>query len=176
MQSSEVAVPEHRAGRLWLGFGSITAVLFALTAVLVRRSAGVAQFDEDLMASMSALRQPVLTTIAQVITDLGSYRPVAVVSFVLAVVIGYRNRRLLEPMMLLAAVEVGTSLSELLKVATARARPAMEGMLGVPVFDHSFHSSHATSGTVLYVLGALLLALTETRRARRLLLVAAGCV
>ena len=176
VQTSELVVPEDRAVRLWLGFGSTTAVLFALTALLVPHSAGVAEFDEDVMASMSALRHPVLTTIAQTITDLGSYRPVAVASFLLAVLIGWRARRLLEPVVLLAAVEVATSLVELLKVATARARPPIGGMLGAPVFDHSFPSGHTTSGTVLYVLAAMVAAHTETRNASGRLLMAAGCV
>ena len=176
MQSSELVVTENRAAQLWLGFGSMTAVLLALTAVLVPRSAGVAQFDVNVMASMSALRQPVLTTGMTIITDLGSYRPVTVFSIVLALVVGYRTRRLLEPLVLLAAVEAGSSLVEVLKVVTDRARPPMEGMLGAPVFDHSFPSGHTTSGTVLYVLGALLLAQTGTRNSSRRLLVAAGCV
>ena len=145
-------------------------------AVLISRSVGVAEFDEDVTASMSTLRHPVLTAIAQIITDLGSYRPVAVVSFSLAVVVGYRTRRLLEPVVLLAAVEVGTSLVELLKVATGRARPPTDGVLGVPVFDYSFPSGHTASGTVLCVLAAVLLALTETQNSTRRLLIVAGLV
>jgi hypothetical protein len=57
-----------------------------------------------------------------------------------------------------------------------RARPPMGGMLGAPVFDYSFPSGHTTSGTVLYVLAAMLLVHTETRNTSRRLLVAAGCV
>jgi undecaprenyl-diphosphatase len=176
VQSSGLVVTESRAVRLWLALGSTTVVLFMLTVVLISRSVGVAEFDEDVTASMSTLRHPVLTSIAQIITDLGSYRPVAVVSFVLAVVVGYRTRRLLEPVVLLAAVEVGTSLVELLKVATGRARPPTEGVLGAPVFDYSFPSGHTASGTVLYVLAALLLALTETQNSTRRLLIVAGSV
>jgi membrane-associated phospholipid phosphatase len=96
---------------------------------------------------------------------------------VLALVLAYRTRRLLEPVVLLAAVEASSSLVEVLKVAINRARPPMEGMLGPPVFDYSFPSGHTGSSTVLYVLGALLLALTERwSSARRLLVAAGGCV
>jgi membrane-associated phospholipid phosphatase len=176
VQSSELVVPGDRAVRLWLGFGSTTAVLLAIAAVLVPRSVGVAQFDENMMASMAALRQPVLTTVVQTITDLGAYRPVTVFSLVLALVVGYRTRRLLEPLVLLVAVEASSSLVEVLKVATERTRPPIEGMLGGPVFEYSFPSGHTASGTVLYVLGALLLARPETRDSGRRLLVAAGCI
>jgi membrane-associated phospholipid phosphatase len=177
VQSNELVSPEDRAARLWLGFGSTAAVLLLLTAVLAPRSGGVAQFDEDVMSSMSALRHPFLTRFAQVITDLGSHRPVTVVSIGLAIVLAYRTRRLLEPLVLLAAVEASSSLVEVLKVATDRARPPIEGMLGPPVFDYSFPSGHTASSTVVCVLGALLLALSERwSSAWRLLVAAGGCV
>jgi membrane-associated phospholipid phosphatase len=177
VQSNELALPERRAARLWFGFGSTTAVLLFLTAVLVPRSGGVAPFDEDVMVSMTALRHPALTRVAQVITDLGTYRPVTVVSIGLALVLAYRTRRLLEPVVLLAAVEASSSLVDVLKVIIGRTRPPMGGMLGPPVFDSSFPSGHAASSTVVYVLGALLLAVTERwSSARRLLVAAGGCV
>ena len=166
-RSSELVVPGGRAARLWLGFGAMTAVLFALTAVLVPRSAVVADLDDTVMALMSAIRQPALTTVVQFITDLGSYRPVTLFSIMLALVVGYRTRRLLEPLVLLVAVEASSSLVELFKVVTDRARPPMEGMLGAPVFDYSFPSGHTATGTVLYVLGALLLASTQNRSSGR---------
>lgn len=174
--SSGLVVAEDRAVRLWMVVGSTTAVLLALIAVLVSRISGAAQFDEGVMASMSALRQPELTNVVQIISDLGSYRPVTLFSIVLALVVGYRTRRLLEPVVLLVAVEAGSSLVELIKIATHRARPPLEGMLGAPVFDYSFPSGHTGSSTILYVLGALMLAHTQTRNSGRRLLVATGCV
>lgn len=56
-------------------------------------------------------------------------------SIVLALVVGYRTRRLLEPLVLLVAVEASSSLVEVLKVATERTRPPIGGMLGGPVFE-----------------------------------------
>jgi membrane-associated phospholipid phosphatase len=162
--------------RLWLGLGSVAAVLFALTALLVQGSAGRALLDEDVIASMSGLRRPWLTTVAQVITDLGSYRPMTIFSIVLAFVIWHRTRRLLPPVVLVAAVEVGTSLVELLKPATDRVRPPTGDVIGEPVFDSSFPSGHTVSGTVLYALAALLLAHTATRSVSRRLLGVAGCL
>jgi membrane-associated phospholipid phosphatase len=177
VQSNALALPEDRAARLWLVFGSTTALLLLLVAVLAPRSVGIAQFDEHVTASMSALRHPALTRFAQVITDLGSYRPVTAVSIGLALLLAYRTRRLLEPLVLLAAVEAASSLVEVLKTAIVRARPPLEGMLGPPVFDYSFPSGHAGSSTVVYVLGALLLAIAEHwSSARRRLMVAAGCI
>jgi membrane-associated phospholipid phosphatase len=176
-QSNELVLPDDKAARHWLGFGSTTAVLLLLVAVLVPRSAGVAEFDQDVTAWMSAFRHPALTRVAQVITDLGSYRPVTVVSIGLALVLAYRTRRLLESVVLLAAVEAASSLVEVLKAVVSRPRPPMGGMLGVPVFDYSFPSGHAASSTVVCVLGPLLLALTERWSSpRRLLVVAAGWV
>ena len=176
MQSSELVVPEDRAVRLWLGLGSASAVLFVLTALLVTSSTGVARFDNDLMALMSARRQPFLTSVAQTVTDLGSYRPVAVAQLVLAFLVGLRVRRLLEPVVLLVAVEASSSLVELFKPVIHQARPPTGEMLGAPVFDYSFPSGHAASGTVLYLLGALLLTSTEIPSSGRRLLVAASCV
>jgi undecaprenyl-diphosphatase len=177
VQSNELVLPDDRAARLWLGLGSTTAVLLFLTAVLVPRSGGVAPFDEDVMASMSALRHPVLTRVAQVVTDLGTYRPVTVASIGLALILAYRTRRLLEPVVLLAAVEAASDLVEVLKMAIGRTRPPMAGVLGPPVFDYSFPSGHSASSAVVCVLGVLLLAVTERwSSARRRLMTAAGCV
>lgn len=165
-----------RAARSWLAIASTTAVLFALSVVLVPRSVVVARFDEDVMAWMSGIRQPGLTKIVQFITDLGSYYPVTLLSLALALVLGLHTQRLLEPLVLLAALEAGSSLVDIFKVVTDRARPPIEGMLGPPVFDYSFPSGHTAGGTVLYVLGAVLLAQTQTRGSGRRLVVAAGCV
>ncbi|MFL6288578.1 MAG: phosphatase PAP2 family protein [Actinomycetes bacterium] len=163
------------ATRLWLSFGTTTAVLFALVAVLVPRRGSVAEFDQDMMASMLALRHPALTAVAQIITGFGSLWPVTLFSILVALVVGYRARRLLEPVVMLAAVEVSTTLVQLLKIAIGRARPPLDAMLGAPVFDYSFPSDHTASGTVVYLLGVLLLTVTEARNGRGRLLVTA-CV
>jgi undecaprenyl-diphosphatase len=147
-----------------------------LVAVLVLRSGIVVEFDQDVMASMSALRHPAVTAVAQLITGFGSLWPVTLFSIVVALVVGYRARRLLEPAVMLAAVEVSTQLVQLLKIAIGRARPPLDAMLGAPVFDFSFPSDHTATGTVVYVLGALLLTVTEARNCRGRLLVIAGCV
>jgi membrane-associated phospholipid phosphatase len=174
--SSELVVAEDRATRLCLSFGATTGALVALAALLVPHSAGITEFDEDVIASMSGLRQPVLTSVAQIVTGLGSLWPVTLFSIVVALVVGYRTRRLLEPAVMLAAVEVSTNLVGLIKMATGRARPPLEGMLGAPVFDYSFPSDHTASGTVVYVLGALMLTVTEPWNSRERLLVPVGCV
>jgi membrane-associated phospholipid phosphatase len=176
MPRSGLVVPEDRAVRLWVGFGATTAVLLALSAVLARGSASVAEFDQDVMAFMSAVRQPALTAAAQIVTGLGSLWPVTLFSIVVALVVGYRAQRLLEPAVMLAAVEVCAQLVQLVKTVIGRARPPLEGMLGAPVFDYSFPSDHTACGTVVYVLGALLLTVTETQNCRGRLLLAAGCV
>ena len=176
MPSSELVVAEDRATRLCLSLGATAGALVALAALLVPHSAGITEFDEDVMASMSAFRQPVLTSVAQIITGLGSLWPVTLFSIVVALVVGYRTQRLLEPAVMLAAVEVSTNLVGLIKMATGRARPPLEGMLGAPVFDYSFPSDHTASGTVVYVLGALMLTVTESWNSRGRLLVPVGCV
>ena len=174
--SSESGVPEDRAPRLWVGVAITATVLFVLTAVLVRRSAAVSRFDEYVMAAMYEARRPALNPVMQFITDLGSYQPVTVIGFLLAFVLGYRTRRLVEPVVLLAAIEVSSSLVEVIKDLNDRARAPSAGMLGDPVFDFSFPSGHTASGTVLYVLGAVLLAHTQTPPAGRRWLVAIGCL
>lgn len=174
VHTGDLVVAEAKAERPWLVLGATTTVLFALAALLVPHSSGVARFDLNVMSLMWALREPGLTTVVEFITDLGSYRPVTVIEIGLALVLAYRTRRLLEPAVLLVAVEASSSLVEVLKLVTDRPRPPLEGMLGAPVFDYSFPSGHTASGTVLYVLGALMLA--KTQRSSGRLLVAAGCL
>ncbi len=162
--------------RAWLGLGSSSAALFLLSAVLVIRLPAVARSDQAVMAAMTALRRPRLDTVAQVITGLGSYLPVTAVTLTLAVLLAVQLRRLLEPLVLVVAVEVSESLVMLFKDLIERARPPAAGMLGAPVADYSFPSGHTASGTVACLLGALLLA--HAGRAGRTgwrLLTAVGC-
>lgn len=161
--------------RAWSGLGVVAAALLLLSAVLVLRLPAVARGDEAVMAAMTALRRPQLDPVVQVVTDLGSYLPVTALSVGVAVLVGFRTRRLLEPVVLVAAVEASESLVVLVKDLTERARPPLAGMVGAPVFDYSFPSGHTTSGTIAYLLGALLLVhSTRVGRATRRVLVAAG--
>jgi membrane-associated phospholipid phosphatase len=174
--SSEVVVSEVRGARFWLVVGSATAILFGLFAIAVPRSDGVAQFDQNMLMWLSDLRRPALTSVVQFITELGTYRPVTVLSIALALILGYRTQRLLEPLVLLLAVEASSSLVDLFKMVVDRARPPLGGMLGAPVFDYSFPSGHTGASTVLYILGAVLLAQTQTRNFGRRQIIAGGCV
>ena len=163
-----------KPGRAWLGLGAVSAALFLLCAVLVLRPA-VARWDRGASDAMTALRRPGLDAVVQVVTDLGSYLPVTGLMVALALLLGLRSRRLLEPVVLVAAVEASESLVMVVKDLTERARPPVAGMLGAPVADYSFPSGHTASGTVLYLLGALLLAHgSRTDRAGWRVLVAAG--
>jgi len=154
----------------------MTTVLFTVTAVVVARSARVAQLDEDVLASLSALRGPRLDPVMQFITDLGSNGPFALMSLVLAFVLACRTRRLVEPLVFLAMIEASLSLVQVIKGISDRARPPIGGMLGEPVFDFSFPSGHTASGTVVYVLGAVLLTHNHAPTAVRRVLVAGGCL
>ena len=66
--NSAVLVPGVRGERFWLVVGSATAILFGLFAVVVPRSNGVAQFDENTLMWLSDLRRPALTSVMQFIS------------------------------------------------------------------------------------------------------------
>lgn len=167
-----------KPARAWLGLGAVAAALFLLCAVLVLRLSAVTRWEQRALAAVTALRRPRLDPVVDVITDLGSYLPVTAVMVALASMLGLWSRRLLEPVVLVTAVEASESLVMVVKDLTERARPPVAGMLGAPVVDYSFPSGHTASGTVLYLLGALLLAHAgpsgQTGRAGWRVLVAAG--
>ena len=129
--------------------------------------------DQNALAAMVTIRTTSLDTAAAVVTDLGSFRVVAIVAAVVAGTLIWRTRNLLLPLTLLITVVEASSIALLIKEMVGRARPPVATLVGPPALDPSFPSGHTTSGSVVWVLSALLLASTLHQRwAGRLVIVA----
>ena len=143
-------------------------------SVWMWRSGGPTTLDDAVLAAMITTRTPILSAAAAAVTALGSFTVVALIAAVFAGVLVWRTRNLLLPLTLLITVVETSSVVYLMKEVVGRARPPVGSLVGAPALDPSFPSGHTTSGTVVWVLGALLLASTLTHRWARLLVAVAG--
>jgi membrane-associated phospholipid phosphatase len=147
---------------------------FFAMAVWMSRSGEPTTLDNTVLAAMVAVRTTVLDAAATALTDLGSYRVVAVVTVVIAGILLWRTRNLLLPLTLVITMVETSSIVYLTKEIVGRARPPIAFVVGPPAADPSFPSGHTTSGSVVWVLGALLVASTLTQRWARRVVTAVG--
>ena len=161
----------------WLIVAAVGWVGFFVMAVWMWRSGEPTPLDNTVLASMVAVRTTALNVAATTLTELGSFRVVAVVTAVIAGVLVWRTRNLLLPLTLVITMVETSSIVYLSKEVVGRARPPITTLIGPPATDPSFPSGHTTSGSVVWVLGALLLASTLIQPwARRLVIVAGAAL
>lgn len=108
------------------------------------------------------------------LTWFGSLVGVVTAALLAALILARRVLRLLESLVLLTSIVVGSSLMYLLKLAISRERPSIAFALGEATNDFSFPSGHTTIGTTVLLLAALLIASTVTRPSLRSLIVGLG--
>lgn len=184
MTDSTPAVPTPRSSRILattkaarmrrLSLVGLAGTTFLAIAVELRRSDGPTTFDDAVLAAMIANRTSGLDRAATALTALGSFTVVAVIAALFAGFLVWRTRNLLLPLTLLITVAETSSIVYLTKEVVGRDRPPVAAVVGAPALDPSFPSGHTTSGTVVWVLGALLLASTLTHRWVRIVVTAAG--
>lgn len=164
-------------GTRWLAAALFGWSAFAAMAVVVLgHSATLTGLDHAVLAASVAHRTSALNQAATLLTALGSFPVVAVTAATLGGVLIWRTRGLLLPLTLLITVVMTSSVVLLIKEVIGRDRPAVASMVGPAVYDPSFPSGHTTSGSVVWVLGAVLLASTMSRRWTRRLVTAGGIV
>jgi len=169
----KVAYP---AGWRWPVVAGAALVAFVAVAVAVMAGSWLGGWDMAVLAEVVATRRAVLTPAAQLMTWLGSGPVLVVVGLTSAGVVGLRSRRSLLPVALLATFATSAGLVTLLKIIVGRPRPPADLVIGVPAGSDAFPSGHTTNGSVVYLLAALLLALTVTRPAVRRVLLSTGLV
>lgn len=164
-------------GTRWLAAALVGWAAFAAMAVVVLgQSAALTGLDHAVLAVSVAHRTSALDLAATLVTALGSFPVVAVTAATVAGVLIWRTRSLLLPLTLLVTVVMTSSVVLLAKEVIGRDRPPIASMVGPAVYDPSFPSGHTTSGSVVWVLGAVLLASTMSRRWTRRLVTACGIV
>lgn len=152
----------------------VTAILLFGLVVAIETLGPVTGFDVIVARWMSELRTPTGLAAARVITWLGSVPGVIITAFAGAFVLIRRVLRLLESLILLTSVVVGSSLMYVLKLAVSRQRPPTAFALGEAFNDYSFPSGHTTIGTAVLLLAAVLMATTVARTFIRRLIVGGG--
>lgn len=162
------------AGRRWLWPAVLGIVVFGALTAYVEFANGPTGWDSRVLLAVVSARTAVLTSLAAVVTDFGSFPVVVVVALAAAVVLWSRTRRLLLPATLLITVVETAAIVFLVKSVVGRQRPPVELLIGAPSTDGSFPSGHTTNGTVVYVMAALLLGWTVGRRWCRYLLLASA--
>ena len=122
---------------------------------------GAGDFDRFLLGQLYAADRPILRQVAAVITLLGNWQTVVVLSLIAAVWLLYR-RKIRSALLLLAITLVGRSLVIIQKVAIARLRPDELDHL-VNVNSLSFPSGHAANSMILLLSLAIIAAPREQR-------------
>lgn len=174
LRSSGILATTKAARTRWLSVAVLGWVVFTAMAVWMWHSGAATGVDDAALAAAVTLRTAALNAAATALTALGSFRVVAVVAAVIAGVLVWRTRNLLLPLTLMITVVETSSIVYLTKEVVGRERPPVISVVGPPALDPSFPSGHTTSGSVVWVLGALLLASTLDQRWARRLVTGAG--
>lgn len=160
----------------WLFVVSALGLLGAvITTVVVVTTRGRDRFDIAVLRDVPAFRTAQLTTIAQVVTVLGSVPVVIGVALLATAALAYRTRSWVAPAVMLGATAATACTVFLLKIIIARPRPSLTTLIGTPSTDGSFPSGHTTDGSVVWVLAGVLLASIISRVVYRRVLVGAAC-
>jgi undecaprenyl-diphosphatase len=149
---------------------------FVVLALLLVLGSSIGTLDHTLLAAVISVRSPDLTAFASAVTRLGSAKGVVLLGVVAALILGLRSRRILLPLALLGALAATASLVTILKITFDRHRPPAESVVGVPLSTDAFPSGHTSSGSVLAVLAAAMLALTFRTALLRWLIIIGGCL
>jgi membrane-associated phospholipid phosphatase len=160
----------------WLVIGAVGLVGFVVLALLLVSGSSIGNLDHSLLAAVISVRSPDLTVFASAVTRLGSARGVVLLGVVAALILGLRSRRILLPLALLGALAATASLVTILKITFDRPRPPAGSVVGVPLSTDAFPSGHTSSGSVLAVLAAAMLALTFRTALLRWLIMVSGCL
>lgn len=166
--------------RLALTLGATTAIGATMTGLWgqAQSGQGIARWDGPVLAWFVAHRDGSLTSLAQVVTNLASMSGVLLATALLMGVLVVRRAGwgLLVATALVSAATA--SLGAGIKLVTARARPPVADVLGVPSGSAAFPSGHTLSGTVLVGLLTLLVITScdLSRRARTTLVTTAGAL
>lgn len=147
------------------------AAAFAVTLAAVLADVQPVWFDADVASFVAVQRRPWLTNCFEVVTWLGSTAVLVPLGAVVGVLLR-RATRSWRPLLILAASLAGASaLSNLTKLAVARARPE-DGL--VNAIGYAFPSGHSTAAAAGWIALAFVVGATvATRRARLLILAAA---
>ncbi|MDN3355037.1 phosphatase PAP2 family protein [Actinomadura sp. DC4] len=163
-----------RAGRM-ATIGAVCAGTFAGLTSFVLADAPVTGPDRRVQAYAVAHRTPWLNVLLEAWTRLGSTTVLVPVLLAAGVLLWWRRRDLYTVASLWAALGGAMVLYQVLKVTIGRARPPVAQMITHPG-GYAYPSGHATQAVAVWGLLAALAVAGRGRRARALLLGAAGLV
>lgn len=153
--------------------GIVAAVGAAATGVWdqVHRGTGLARWDAPITSWAVAHRDPTVNLVARAVTDLAGSTGVLVLTSVLVLLLAWHRRWRLAVGVFVATTATA-ALGAVVKAATARPRPPVTDLLGLPSSSAAFPSGHTLSGTVLA--GLVLLLAVMALRVRRSVIHALG--
>lgn len=163
-------------GRRWLILAVLGWAGFVGLTLWVLRLEQPSSLDLSLLAAVLPVRTPLLTSVATGLTLWGAYPVIYGIAMIMALLLWGRTGRLLSGLTLLVTMVWTGAVVTLAKQLVERPRPPLSTMLGAPAVDASFPSSHTASGSLVWVLGTLLLAMTLTERWARVWMALSGAV
>ena len=143
------------------------AIVTALAGIAVRRWAP--GFDTQALQAVAANRSAGLTSVAQVVSDAGSFALVAPLS--IAFLLLRRWKRPTDDIALVVIAAGSAALPSVVKLIVARPRPTIEHL--VHLTSLSFPSEHTTQAAAIYLTIAIVLSMGLARGWRELVVVLA---
>lgn len=140
-----------------LAAGGAALAGFLAVVVFVLGPPQLPSIDAVVVAGVVAERAGPLSVIAQSMTKMGSTFGLITALILTVGVLRMLSGRWAASLQLAVTMAVSVSLTTLLKLATARARPPADVVLGVPSSSFAFPSGHTLNSTVFFLLAGALL-------------------
>lgn len=152
-----VASNPRRSSPGWtVAAGGAALAGFVAVAVFVLGQPQLPSLDAVLVADVATDRTRPLSVLAQGLTNTGSTFGLVTVLILAVAVLRMMSGRWTASIQLAVTMAVSVSLTTVLKLATARARPPAD-VVGVPASSFAFPSGHTLNSTVFFLLVAALL-------------------
>jgi undecaprenyl-diphosphatase len=140
---------------------TVAAVAILMAIWLLMMLQGTGAVDLAVLDMLYSANRPVVRAAASILTLLGQWQSVVLISVIAAAWLLYR-RKVRSALLLLAVTLLGRALVELQKVGVHRQRPELEHL--VEVRSLSFPSAHSANSMILLLSLALIAAPTGHRR------------
>ena len=142
-------------------FMTVAAVAILMALWLLMMLQGTGALDLAVLDMLYSANRPVVRAAASILTLLGQWQSVVLISVIAAAWLLYR-RKVRSALLLLAVTLLGRALVELQKVGVHRQRPQLEHL--VEVRSLSFPSAHSANSMILLLSLALIAAPQGHRR------------
>lgn len=126
----------------------IGVVIFTVAYTGMRNDAGIGELNKPILDWVLGIRNPLLTSFAQIVTSIASPLIFTIIVLTVAIIWAFTKRELWRPSLLIISVAIAAATSTALKAVTMDARPDQINMIPAFETNFSFPSGHTISMVV----------------------------